>query len=87
MPGSDLDSGLGRLRRHALTLAHDPLDSLCDRLSARMPPGSTDDIALFALHLPEAEAEAEATSTGLTSPEPAPEPGTGPHARPADKPA
>ncbi|MGW5543676.1 PP2C family protein-serine/threonine phosphatase [Streptomyces sp. NPDC003998] len=55
-PGSDLDSGLGRLRRHALALAHEPLhtlcDQLCDQLSARMPPGSTDDIALLALRLP-----------------------------------
>lgn len=51
-PGSDLDTGLGRLRRHALALAHEPLDTLCDRLSARVPPGSTDDIALLALRLP-----------------------------------
>ncbi|MGX4688381.1 hypothetical protein [Streptomyces sp. JNUCC 63] len=51
-PGSDLDSGLGRLRRHALALAHETLDTLCDRLSARMPPGGTDDIALLALRLP-----------------------------------
>ncbi|MFF4314712.1 SpoIIE family protein phosphatase [Streptomyces sp. 900105755] len=51
-PGSDLDTGLGRLRRHALTLAHEPLDTLCDQLAARMPPGSTDDIALLALRLP-----------------------------------
>ncbi|GAA0902861.1 SpoIIE family protein phosphatase [Streptomyces thermoalcalitolerans] len=52
IPGGDLDTGLGRLRRHALALAHEPLDTLCDRLSARMPPGSTDDIALLALRLP-----------------------------------
>ncbi|MFE3163095.1 SpoIIE family protein phosphatase [Streptomyces sp. NPDC059224] len=51
-PGSDLDTGLGRLRRHALGLAHEPLDTLCDRLTARMPPGSTDDVALLALRLP-----------------------------------
>ncbi|GHE10653.1 SpoIIE family protein phosphatase [Streptomyces alanosinicus] len=51
-PGSDLDAGLGRLRRHALALVHEPLDTLCDQLSARMPPGSTDDIALLALRLP-----------------------------------
>ncbi|MFB7506341.1 SpoIIE family protein phosphatase [Streptomyces broussonetiae] len=75
VPGSDLDSGLGRLRRHALALAHEPLETLCDQLSARMPPGSTDDIALLALRLP--EAETTATRTVLTSPEPAPEPGTG----------
>ncbi|WP_234435982.1 SpoIIE family protein phosphatase [Streptomyces sp. NRRL S-813] len=52
VPGSDLDTGLDRLRRHALTLAQEPLDTLCDELSARMPPGSTDDIALLALRLP-----------------------------------
>ncbi|MFE0509730.1 SpoIIE family protein phosphatase [Streptomyces sp. NPDC058964] len=52
VPGSDLDTGLGRLRRHALSLAHEPLDTLCDELSARTPPGSTDDIALLALRLP-----------------------------------
>ncbi|MGC0401833.1 PAS domain S-box-containing protein [Streptomyces sp. SAI-126] len=52
IPGSDLDSGLVRLRRHALALAHAPLDTLCDELLARMPPGSTDDVALLALRLP-----------------------------------
>ncbi|MER5444559.1 SpoIIE family protein phosphatase [Streptomyces sp. NPDC002766] len=52
IPGSDLDTGLGRLRSHALALAHEPLDTLCDRLSAQVPPGSTDDIALLALRLP-----------------------------------
>lgn len=52
IPGSDLDTGLGRLRRHALALSHAPLDTLCDQLLARMPPGSTDDVALLALRLP-----------------------------------
>ncbi|MFD5842332.1 SpoIIE family protein phosphatase [Streptomyces chartreusis] len=52
IPGSDLDTGLDRLRRHALTLAHAPLDTLCDQLLARMPPGSTDDVALLAMRLP-----------------------------------
>ncbi|WP_336246815.1 SpoIIE family protein phosphatase [Streptomyces cupreus] len=51
-PGSDLGTGLDRLRRHALTLAHAPLDTLCDQLLARMPPGSTDDVALLAMRLP-----------------------------------
>ncbi|MFF4394511.1 SpoIIE family protein phosphatase [Streptomyces sp. NPDC001480] len=51
-PGSDLDSGLDRLRRHALALAPETLETLCDRLSARLPPGGTDDIALLALRLP-----------------------------------
>ncbi|MFF5521647.1 PP2C family protein-serine/threonine phosphatase [Streptomyces coeruleorubidus] len=45
-------SDLARLRRHALALAHEPLDTLCDQLPARMPPGSTDDVALLALRLP-----------------------------------
>ncbi|MGW1625816.1 SpoIIE family protein phosphatase [Streptomyces sp. NPDC002172] len=58
-PGSDLGTGLGRLRRHALTLAHEPLDRLCDQLAARMPPGSSDDIALLALRLPLPPAGAE----------------------------
>lgn len=52
IPGSDLDTGLARLRRHALALAHEPLDTLCDQLPARMPPGSTNDVALLALRLP-----------------------------------
>jgi len=52
IPGSDLESGLVRLRRHALALADAPLDTLCDQLLARMPPGSTDDVALLALRLP-----------------------------------
>ncbi|MGW1805295.1 SpoIIE family protein phosphatase [Streptomyces sp. NPDC002078] len=52
-PASDLDSGLGRLRRHTLALAHEPLHTLCDQLSARMPPGNTDDMALLARRLPE----------------------------------
>ncbi|WP_327695985.1 SpoIIE family protein phosphatase [Streptomyces sp. NBC_00459] len=52
IPGSDLDTGMRRLRRHALALAHAPLDTLCDQLLARMPPGSTDDVALLALRLP-----------------------------------
>ncbi|MGW1795124.1 SpoIIE family protein phosphatase [Streptomyces sp. NPDC001984] len=52
IPGSDLDTGLGRLRRHALALVDETLDTLCDQLLARMPPGSTDDVALLALRLP-----------------------------------
>ena len=52
IPGSDLDTGLIRLRRHALGLAHASLDTLCDQLLARMSPGSTDDVALLALRLP-----------------------------------
>ncbi|MFC8247282.1 SpoIIE family protein phosphatase [Streptomyces chartreusis] len=52
VPGSDLGTGLDRLRRLALMLAHASLDTLCDQLLARMPPGSTDDVALLALRLP-----------------------------------
>ncbi|WP_254409225.1 SpoIIE family protein phosphatase [Streptomyces sp. AC495_CC817] len=52
IPGSDLDTGLTRLRRHVLGLAPASLDTLCDQLLARMPPGSTDDVALLALRLP-----------------------------------
>ncbi|WP_307839425.1 SpoIIE family protein phosphatase [Streptomyces sp. MBT97] len=52
IPGSDLDTGMALLRRHALALAHAPLDTLCEELLARMPPGSTDDVALLALRLP-----------------------------------
>ncbi|MFI8218334.1 SpoIIE family protein phosphatase [Streptomyces sp. NPDC085932] len=52
IPGSDLDTGLAHLRRHALALADAPLDTLCDHVLARMPPGSTDDVALLALRLP-----------------------------------
>lgn len=53
IPGSDLDTGLDRLRRHALALAHSPLEALCDQLLVRMPPGSTDDVALLAVRLPD----------------------------------
>ncbi|MFJ7038509.1 SpoIIE family protein phosphatase [Streptomyces rochei] len=51
-PGSDLDTGLDRLRRHALALAHEPLDTLCGEVLAHLPPGSTDDVALLALRVP-----------------------------------
>jgi PAS domain S-box-containing protein len=51
-PGSDLDTGLDRLRRHALALAHEPLDTLCGQVLAQVPPGSTDDVALLALRTP-----------------------------------
>ncbi len=51
-PSSDLDTGLDRLRRHALAHAPEPLDTLCDRVLADVPPGSTDDVALLALRVP-----------------------------------
>ncbi|MBQ0827498.1 SpoIIE family protein phosphatase [Streptomyces tagetis] len=54
VPGSDLDTGLDRLRRHALALAGEPLDTMCDELLSHTPPGSTDDVALLALRLPPA---------------------------------
>ncbi|GGP39226.1 serine phosphatase RsbU (regulator of sigma subunit) [Streptomyces calvus] len=60
IPGSDLDTGLARLRRHTLALAHEPLDTLCDHLLARTPPGGTDDVALLALRLPPPESPAGA---------------------------
>ncbi|WP_168220599.1 SpoIIE family protein phosphatase [Streptomyces sp. RFCAC02] len=53
IPGTDLDTGMGRLRRHALALADAPLEEFCDQLVARMPPGSTDDVAVLVLRLPE----------------------------------
>jgi serine phosphatase RsbU (regulator of sigma subunit) len=52
IPGSDLDTGLTRLRHNAPALAHEPLDTLCDQLLDRMPPGNTDDWALLALRMP-----------------------------------
>ncbi|MEV5151857.1 SpoIIE family protein phosphatase [Streptomyces werraensis] len=51
-PGSDLGTGLDRLRRHALTLVDEPLDRLCGKVLAHLPPGSTDDVALLALRVP-----------------------------------
>lgn len=52
LPGTDLDTGLGRLRRHASALARHPLDEFCDQILIRMPPGTTDDTALLALRIP-----------------------------------
>jgi PAS domain S-box-containing protein len=51
-PGSDLETGLRRLRRQALTLVREPLDFLCDQVLAHVPPGSADDVALLALRIP-----------------------------------
>ncbi|SEQ04466.1 SpoIIE family protein phosphatase [Streptomyces radiopugnans] len=51
--GTDLDTGLGRLRRHAAALARRPLEEFCDQVLARMSSGSTDDIALLALRVPD----------------------------------
>ncbi|MDG9703030.1 SpoIIE family protein phosphatase [Streptomyces sp. DH37] len=52
VPGTDLDTGLGRLRRHATALARRPLDEFCDQILVRMSSGSTDDIAVLALRVP-----------------------------------
>jgi PAS domain S-box-containing protein len=51
---SDLDTGLNRLRRHAMALAGHPLDDFCAQLLERMPPGGADDIAMLALRVPDA---------------------------------
>lgn len=47
--GEDLDRGLDRLRRHAVLLAREPLDRVCDKLLAAMPVAGEDDIALIAV--------------------------------------
>jgi GAF domain-containing protein len=52
VPGTDLDTGLASLRRHAAALAAHPLEEFCDGLLERRPPGGTDDTALLALRLP-----------------------------------
>ncbi|MGV9242115.1 SpoIIE family protein phosphatase [Streptomyces sp. NPDC003710] len=53
-PGHALDEGLNRLRRHAASLAHRPLESFTDQLLARArPPDNDDDVALLAVrHTP-----------------------------------
>ncbi|HEY3477535.1 MAG TPA: GAF domain-containing SpoIIE family protein phosphatase, partial [Streptomyces sp.] len=57
-PGSSLDVGLDRLRRHAAALVRRPLDSFCDELLARVRPADNeDDVALLALRAPSSPAE------------------------------
>ncbi|MEU6367021.1 SpoIIE family protein phosphatase [Streptomyces sp. NPDC046931] len=52
-PGHTLDEGLNRLRRHAASLAHRPLESFTDQLLARArPPDNDDDVALLAVRVP-----------------------------------
>ncbi|MEU2629558.1 SpoIIE family protein phosphatase [Kitasatospora sp. NPDC007106] len=51
-PGTDLDAGLERLRRHAASMAAHPLEEFCDQILRVVPPGSTDDTALLALRVP-----------------------------------
>ncbi|MBX6765841.1 MAG: SpoIIE family protein phosphatase [Actinomadura rubrobrunea] len=53
LPGTDLDTGLGRLRRHATALARHPLEDFCDQILQRMSAGNTDDVALLALRMPQ----------------------------------
>ncbi|MDF3300160.1 SpoIIE family protein phosphatase [Streptomyces sp. K1PA1] len=49
-PGHALDEGLERLRRHAASLAHRPLEPFTDQLLARArPPDNDDDVALLAV--------------------------------------
>ncbi|MEU7058038.1 SpoIIE family protein phosphatase [Streptomyces sp. NPDC046197] len=52
-PRHSIDDGLGRLRRHAASLAHRPLESFTDELLARVrPPDNEDDVAILALRTP-----------------------------------
>ncbi|MFD1496249.1 SpoIIE family protein phosphatase [Streptosporangium lutulentum] len=53
-PGENLGDGLERLRRHAASLAREPLESFCDRLLTELNFGGKDDIAMIALRLPAA---------------------------------
>lgn len=51
--GQSLDEGLARLRRHAASLAHRPLESFTDQLLARTrPTDNDDDVAILALRSP-----------------------------------
>ncbi|MFE9685191.1 SpoIIE family protein phosphatase [Streptomyces sp. NPDC006285] len=52
-PHHSIDHGLDRLRRHAASLAHRPLDSFCDLLLDQVRPSDNDDdVALIALRTP-----------------------------------
>ncbi|MEU1595311.1 SpoIIE family protein phosphatase [Streptomyces sp. NPDC005708] len=52
-PGRILDEGLNRLRRHAASLAHRPLESFADQVLARARPADNeDDVALLAVRVP-----------------------------------
>ncbi|MDQ0791731.1 SpoIIE family protein phosphatase [Streptomyces sp. B1I3] len=52
-PHRSIDHGLDRLRRHAASLAHRPLDSFCDLLLKQVRPGDNDDdVAMLALRTP-----------------------------------
>ncbi|MFJ2398170.1 SpoIIE family protein phosphatase [Streptomyces sp. NPDC087843] len=53
-PHHSLDHGLERLRRHAASLAHRPLDAFCDLLLEQTRPGDNDDdVAMLALRTPD----------------------------------
>ncbi|MEU1436482.1 SpoIIE family protein phosphatase [Streptomyces sp. NPDC005786] len=52
-PHRSIDHGLDRLRRHAASLAHRPLDSFCDLLLEQVrPDDNDDDVAMLALRTP-----------------------------------
>ncbi|MFG2129690.1 SpoIIE family protein phosphatase [Streptomyces sp. NPDC048751] len=52
-PHHSIDHGLDRLRRHAASLAHRPLDSFCDLLLDQVRPSDNDDdVAMIALRTP-----------------------------------
>ncbi|MEU9918044.1 SpoIIE family protein phosphatase [Streptomyces sp. NPDC051001] len=52
-PRHSIDEGLDRLRRHAASLAHRPLDSFCDLLLDQVRPSNNDDdVAMIALRTP-----------------------------------
>ncbi|GGX44616.1 SpoIIE family protein phosphatase [Streptomyces chryseus] len=52
-PKHSIDHGLDRLRRHAASLAHRPLDSFCDSLLDQVRPNDNDDdVAMIALRTP-----------------------------------
>jgi hypothetical protein len=53
-PSHSLDEGMDRLRQHAATLVHGPLETRIDELLARSrPPDNEDDVALLAVRLPD----------------------------------
>ncbi|MFF0186584.1 SpoIIE family protein phosphatase [Streptomyces sp. NPDC005244] len=55
-PRRGIDVGLDRLRRHAASLAHRPLESFCDLLLERVrPDDNDDDVAVLALRTPAAD--------------------------------
>jgi serine phosphatase RsbU (regulator of sigma subunit) len=52
-PHHSIDHGLDRLRRHAASLAHRPLDPFCDLLLDQVRPSDNDDdVAMIALRTP-----------------------------------